>query len=466
MLVEITKESCFMKLKLFLFVAILIAAVSCKTQDDESVFSLSAPELEISDVTDSSFKVTWKAIEGAEEYQYEFDGKTGAVAETELTFSELEAGATYTLKVKAVSAETESEWAESSVTLNPKEEVKFNLQVNIDGYDLYVQTSPTDKDFKYYMEPVPESMFLEAGSDPAVLIEKMMATYEQFYGSASAAYNNIVMSGDKNLKYDISKYLEKKYYVVIAGIDENLKLTGEAEYAEVEVEFPISDNQFEVTMIELIHNRIVFKVTPSNEDQYAIILQDTKTVEALSETQLGSFLTNLVNEKNIMSGETMMIYDKNIVPSHDFSILVFGWDKSFTTEIFRKDIRTPDPEEVDELTFELTADVKGPTTAICKIVPSNEKASYFYDVVSVKDWTEKYQSDPKVYIEKMAAQNNWAVSKYLNLFGSVGTQQYTYGKSYLSPGGDFVLFAIGFQNKDGEIKYLEPQQITFSTPAE
>lgn len=89
-----------------------------------------------------------------------------------MTFSELEAGATYTLKVKAVSAETESEWAESSVTLNLKEEVKFNLQVNIDGYDLYVQTSPTDKDFKYYMEPVPESMFLEAGSDPAVLIEK------------------------------------------------------------------------------------------------------------------------------------------------------------------------------------------------------------------------------------------------------------------------------------------------------
>ena len=66
----------------------------------------------------------------------------------------------------------------------------------------------------------------------------------------------------------------------------------------------------------------------------------------------------------------------------------------------------------------------------------------------------------------MAAQNNWAVSKYLNLFGSECTQQNTYGKSYVSPGGDFVLFAIGFQNKDGEIKYLEPQQITFSTPAE
>lgn len=103
-----------MRLKLLLFAAILIAAVSCSTQDDESVVSLPAPELVVSDVTDSSFKVSWKAIEGAEAYQYEFDGKTDVVTETELAFSGLEAGATYTLKVKAVSSATESEWAEST----------------------------------------------------------------------------------------------------------------------------------------------------------------------------------------------------------------------------------------------------------------------------------------------------------------------------------------------------------------
>ena len=45
-----------MRLKLLLFAAILIAAVSCSTQDDESVVSLPAPELVVSDVTDSSFK--------------------------------------------------------------------------------------------------------------------------------------------------------------------------------------------------------------------------------------------------------------------------------------------------------------------------------------------------------------------------------------------------------------------------
>ena len=457
-----------MRLKLLLFAAILIAAVSCSTQDDESVVSLPAPELVVSDVTDSSFKVSWKAIEGAEAYQYEFDGKTDVVTETELAFSGLEAGATYTLKVKAVSSATESEWAESTVTLNPKEEVplEFNMEVQMDGFDLYVKTSPSDKDATYYLEPIPESMFLEAGSDPAVLFKKMMTDYAGFFGSVSAAYNKICMTGDKSLKYDISKYAERKFYVLIAGIDENLNVTSEVEYTEVDVDFPISDNQFKVDVVELIQNRIVVKVTPSNDDQYAIILQDTKTVDSMTQTQLRSFLSNLVNENNIVSGEMVKVYEKNIVPSHDFSILVFGWDKSFTTEISRTDIRTPDPEEVDELTFELSVDVKGPTTAVCKIVPSNAKASYFYDVVSASDWSEKYQSDPRVYIEQMASQSNWTVLRYLSLFGSVGTQQYTYGKSYLSPGSDFVLFAIGFQDNGEEVTYLEPQHMTFSTPAE
>lgn len=81
-----------MKLKFLLLAVLLIAAVSCSTQDDESVVGLSAPELVVSDVTDTSFKVSWKAVEGAEEYKYEFDGKTDAVTETELTFSGLEAG--------------------------------------------------------------------------------------------------------------------------------------------------------------------------------------------------------------------------------------------------------------------------------------------------------------------------------------------------------------------------------------
>ena len=457
-----------MKLKLLLFAAILIAAVSCSTQDDEAVSSLSVPELVISDVTDSSFKVSWESVEGAEEYQYEFDGETGAVTETELSFSNLEAGATYALKVKAVSSAAESAWAESSVTLLPKEEVPlaFNLEARAEGFDLYVTTSPSDKDATYYMEPLPESMYLEAGGDVEALFKRMMSDYTNFFGSVEAAYNRICMKGDKNLKYDISQYAERKFYVLIAGIDENLNLTTGVEVAEVEVDFPISDNQFQVDVVELVQNRIVVKVTPSNDDQYAIILQDTETVDAMTQTQLRSFLTNLVNENNIVSGEMMKVYEKNIVPSHDFSILVFGWDKSFTTEISRTDIRTPDPEEVEQLTFELSVDVQGPTSAVCKIVPSNNKATFFFDVAPAKDWVEKYQSDPRIYIEKMASQYNWTLTKYLTQFGTVGPQEYRCGKSYLTPDSDFVLFAIGFHDNGGEITYLEPQQMSFSTPAE
>lgn len=98
--------------------AFLVLAVSCsKEKKEEEPTILSAPELSVAETTTDSFKVTWEAVEGAEKYGYEFEGNSDYVSETELSFSGLEAGATYSLKVKSVSASAESEWAEISVTL-------------------------------------------------------------------------------------------------------------------------------------------------------------------------------------------------------------------------------------------------------------------------------------------------------------------------------------------------------------
>lgn len=457
-----------MKTRLLFAAACLLAALSCTKQSETPEEVLSAPVLKLEEKTETSFKVVWEPVEGAEKYGYEFEGTSDTVTGTELSFTELEPGATYTLKVKSVSSESESEWAEIDVTLDEKqpEPFSFNMSVTSEGMTITVVTSPTDKEKTYYFEPVPKSLYEEFGSDAEALFTSMMSEYTQYYGSAAAAYEKICMKGDNEKSYDITKYAEEKFYVVIAGIDENLNVTTEVESAETDIELPVSDNTFEIDILELEQAKILVGVTPSNDDQYSIILQDTKTLDSMTETQLRSFISGLVGENNICSGETNMLYEKNIVPSHDYSILVFGWEGTFTTEINRKDFRTPDPEEVETLTFEMTVDVKGPKTAICKIVPSNEKASYFYDVASVEDWADKYQNDPKVYIEKMASDKNWTEVRYLTQFGSVGTQEYTYGKSYLKPDTEFVLFAIGYQIEGEEITYLEPQQITFSTPAE
>lgn len=456
---------------IFYAAACAVLAAACDKNGKEEAVRLQAPVIELAGTTANSFRVVWDAVEGADSYGYEFDGIQGSTELTELEFSDLVSDTVYSLKVKSMAGQPaiESEWAEISVSLNSEgvQTVDFNLEAAADGMNIVVSTSPSDKEFPYYLEPVPASMYEAAGSDAAVLFGSMMEEFGVYFGSPSSAFDEIHMTGDKELRYDISKYAEEKFYVVIGGIDDDLNVTTAVECVEVDIELPSSDNEFDVTIAEVGQARIVVSVTPLNDDTYSIILQDKKTVDGMSEAQLRSFISGLVSENSLCTGKTTMIYEKNIVPSHDYTVLVFGWEGTFTTEISRTDVRTLDPEEVDELTFDFSVDVNGPTDATVEVVPSNLNAVYFYDVISMSDYMEKYQSDFTNYIAKMAENMNRTPAQYLNLFGSVGIQSYDYDSFVLTPGTEFVLFALGYTiNDDGSVTYLNPQYMTFSTPEE
>lgn len=460
-----------MKANLFLYAAAFaVLAASCNKSGNQDV-QLSAPVLELAGTTSTSFKVIWDDIEGADRYDYEFDGVRGSTEQTVLEFSDLVPDTVYSLRVKSVaeSSALESEWAEISVDLSGKEgqNVEFNLKASVDGMKITVNTSPSDKDFPYYLEPVPASMYEEAGSDATTLFLNMMVEIGAYFGSPSAAFDKIHMTGDQVLNYDISRYAEEKFYVVLGGIDEDLNVTTAVECVALDIELPSSDNEFDVSVADVSQSEIVVTVTPLNDDPYSIILQDKETVDLMSDTQLRAFLAGFVGEKNICSGKTTMTYEKNIVPSHDYTVLVFGWEGTFTTKIHRTDVRTLDPEDVDELTFDFSVEVNGPTDATVEVVPSNLNAVYFYDVISMSDYMEKYQSDFTNYISKMAENMNRTPAQYLNLFGSVGIQSYDYDSFVLKPGTEFVLFALGYIiNGDGSVSYLNPQYMTFSTPEE
>lgn len=460
-----------MKTKLFFYAAAFaLLAVSCDKNSGEDM-QLQAPVLELAGSTASSFRVVWNAVDGADSYDYEFDGSQGRTELTELEFSGLVTDTVYSLKVRSVATQSElvSDWAEISVDLTGEgvQSVTFNLEAIAEGMKIVVTTSPSDKNFPYYLEPVPASMYDEAGSDAETFFKNMMTEFGAYFGSPSAAFDEISMVGDQNLSYDISKYAEEKFYVLLGGIDENLNVTAGVECVEVDIDLPVSDNEFNVSIVNVGQDIIEVMVTPFNSDPYSIILQDKETVDAMSETQLRSFISGLVGENNICAGKSTMIYEKNIVPSHDYTVLVFGWEGTFTTEISRTDVRTLDPEEVDELTFELSVEVHGPTDATVEAKPSNKSATYFMDVLSMSDYTGKYQSDFTLYIAEMAANYNRTPAEYLTLFTSIGDDSLEYDSFVLTPGTEFAFFAIGYTiNGDGSVTYLKPQYMTFSTPEE
>ena len=449
--------------------AVLAAAVSCNT-DEEGVV-LDTPVLSIADTTSTSFTVAWEAVENADMYTYEFREEQASTESLSVTFDGLIPDSMYTVKVKAVStsASVESEWAEISVTLlsQEAETPKLNLVAEMtDRFTLNVRTSPTDKELSYYFEPLPGSVYEDAGNEPEAVLQDMLASYLQYYGDAATAFAELAMTGDGNRNYDITEYAEAEFHVVGAGIDAALGITTDVEHVVLSVDVPVSDNTFDVSIVEKTQSRIVVSVVPSNSDQYAIILQDKETVDAMSGVSLRRFLLGLVTDNSLCTGEETMTYEKNIVPSHDYTVLVFGYeDGMMTTDVSREDVRTPDPEAVPDLEFTFNINPTGPQEAEVEVVPSNQSAAYFYDVVTADAWYNTYQCSAQNVIEAYASNYGMTVSRYLEQFGSIGTQNCTYGSFVLTePGGDYVLFAIGYNIDNGAVTFTTQDYEEFSTP--
>lgn len=449
--------------------AVLAAAVSCNT-DEEGVV-LDTPVLSIADTTSTSFTVAWEAVENADMYTYEFREEQASTESLSVTFDGLIPDSMYTVKVKAVStsASVESEWAEISVTLlsQEAETPKLNLVAEMtDRFTLNVRTSPTDKELSYYFEPLPGSVYEDAGNEPEAVLQDMLASYQQYYGDAATAFAELAMTGDGNRNYDITEYAEAEFHVVGAGIDAALGITTDVEHVVLSVDVPVSDNTFDVSIVEKTQSRIVVSVVPSNSDQYAIILQDKETVDAMSGVSLRRFLLGLVTDNSLCTGEETMTYEKNIVPSHDYTVLVFGYeDGMMTTDVSREDVRTPDPEAVPDLEFTFNINPTGPQEAEVEVVPSNQSAAYFYDVVTADAWYNTYQCSAQNVIEAYASNYGMTVSRYLEQFGSIGTQNSTYGSFVLTePGGDYVLFAIGYNIDNGAVTFTTQDYEEFSTP--
>lgn len=449
--------------------AVLAVVTACKTDEDGIV--LETPVLSIADTTSTSFTVAWEAVENADMYTYEFREEQASTESLSVTFDGLIPDSMYTVKVKAVStsASVESEWAEISVTLlsQEAETPKLNLVAEMtDRFTLNVRTSPTDKELSYYFEPLPGSVYEDAGNEPEAVLQDMLASYLQYYGDAATAFAELAMTGDGNRNYDITEYAEAEFHVVGAGIDAALGITTDVEHVVLSVDVPVSDNTFDVSIVEKTQSRIVVSVVPSNSDQYAIILQDKETVDAMSGVSLRRFLLGLVTDNSLCTGEETMTYEKNIVPSHDYTVLVFGYeDGMMTTDVSREDVRTPDPEVVPDLEFTFNINPTGPQEAEVEVIPSNQSAAYFYDVVTADAWYNTYQGSAQNVIEAYASNYGWTLLKYLERYGSAGTQNYTYDSYVLTePGGAYVLFAIGYNIDNGTVTFTTQDYEEFSTP--
>lgn len=432
-----------------------MTAVSCE-QKEEKPAVLSAPELTVRNQTASSFDVTWAAVEGADSYVYTLNGsEENATEATSVSFTELETG-DYTVRVKAVAGQSESQWAEVSVTLSESGvsgEDGFELTAETDGTKLTLTIRPGDKEMPYFFDVLPESYYVkDFNSDKDAAFDGILDVAVENYGTS--AFDIIAYRGDTTLRVDLAQYGELNYFVLLAGIDDNLGLTTEVTIKEVSLDINTSSNTFVVSDDEVTQTSVTVSVVPSNSDPYTFILTDSKSIEGMGQAELRRAVLPKTNPEEVSTAAETARWD-NLSPATSYSILVYGYDDGvITTDVFVHEVTTKEASVDEELTFELYVELTGPQMVYMEVDPSNDEAMYFFDLIPMATY-EKYKDDMVQYCLDVCETWGLSPSRYFGQFASVGKEIQEYDQ--LEPDTDYILFAVGMEIEFNDVTFFTPQ---------
>lgn len=445
----------------------IFTMVSCEKENEVTV-KLPAPELSLKEKSSDSFTICWSPVKNAHAYMYNFGNNEDMTNDTILAFTGLKSDTTYTVKVKSVSedASANSDWSTINIVLTKEEdpeepgdpeepEQNFNLTYTLDELLLTVRTEPTDKESPYFFEIITQSILDEAAGDPKTAYTTMLDIYTLYYGAET--FNNLNITGDCEKAYNLERF-GTKYYIIIAGIDENLNITTEVEIYSVETESkPASDNTFEVNDLEITQTSISMEIIPSNDDPYTYALIDTKTIDNMDSQQLYDFVLSTFSDENISNvynGYRTVMYSKGLKPSSKYTLLVFGWNSMPTTAIKRHDVTTLDATIEENITFELEAEIQSSSKIWASVKPSDKQAYYFFNIITKEDY-EKYKDDLTMHVKDVCDRMGVTVEDYFDMFSSVGDAEEVFRE--LSPETEYIFYAAALNIKDGEYKFFEPQ---------
>ncbi|HIZ85429.1 MAG TPA: hypothetical protein IAC04_02950 [Candidatus Coprenecus stercoravium] len=432
-----------------------LSVVSCKNDKGQTTM-LQAPELSIEGQTSTSFAVVWNAVEGADQYSYEFNGQTDKTTETRLEFKDLVTDTVYVVKVKAGSSVTgsESEWAERTVTLSSSminTDGSFEVSTTSNGTDLTVNIVPKDKEMPYFVDVLPESYYVEDfGSDKDSAFNGILLTAYNTY--ADDAFDEINLTGDRSRLYDLSRYGEAKYYVLVAGIDESLNTTTSVNVLEVTLDLNISSNTFTVTGDEILETSITVTVVPSNSDSYYFFLTDASDIEGMTQAELRSQAYSKADPEDL-STSTETVQWTGLTPGTDYVVLVYGFDgEAVTTDVSVFEFSTLEAIIDANMTFKFNVQYTGSNSVYFTIEPSNKSAYYFYHIITMAEY-EKYKDDLSQYCLAVCEEWDQTPYSYFRRFSSVGDIEDEYALEWNQ---EFVLFAVPIEfDMDNNVTFYE-----------
>ncbi len=216
---------------LIIFVALFVfLSVSCEKQNVQSEpVQLAAPAItEVTGITETSFTISWAAVENATYYPYVLnegadDQIKSFTSETQVTFTGLVPG-TYEFKVKSAGDENltiESEYSTYTVVLEEIPEFTFDVR-NIEPKSATVAVLPAEEVGTYYYD-ITDPIYLEEMGEEAFL-EYMVALLEEACVEYKVDLIELLSEGENSYGYsDLTPNTE--YLVYAFGITEKGKVT-------------------------------------------------------------------------------------------------------------------------------------------------------------------------------------------------------------------------------------------------
>lgn len=483
---EISNYCIMNKLKSILLFAAFACAISCEQPEPAPVpaTKLEAPAITLESKTDSSFTISWEAVENAGCYSVDFMGDITDTESLEAGYSGLESGQTYEISVKAVPADlekyTESDWTKFSVTLDtsatvePEPEKYFDINIDFDkeAMMMYCSITPTDMEMYYYRETMTQAQVNELGGGSVE--DAWQAALDNYYAIfGSSIWDHYITVGFDEWMADTT--YEETEYVLAAGIDNELNRITPVEYATLETgEAPQSDNTFVIEVKDVTSSSAVVYVTPSNSDPFSLVLVESYDIEGYSEEELRDLLINVytdyVYDGNLFNQAMYMTYPEGtLYPNTEHTVLVFGWNTVPNTKIFKKTFKTLTPTSSDDLTFEITAEVIDAWNLHGVFVPSDPDAQYF--ALAVADYEfEPYKDYPPQFIIDVCDNFGLPLSSYAEMFAQTGTYDHVFDNwnDGIIPETSYYIWAVGFtaEGDGGTFGNWQIYDEILTTPAE
>lgn len=277
----------------------------------------------------------------------------------------------------------------------------FSLDVtDITSTSAHASVTPSDVKATFYFDVVGKTAFDEINSQGVQAfidaeIERRMQAYSI---TRTEVLEKLLSKGA--VTYDF-KSLEAltDYYLLSVGVSEDGEVKGELAYKAFST-LPVapSNNQLNITITKVYADGADYKVEPSvAEDQYAVDIWSKSLVDELGDSETIKYFIeyNSYMMFNLTATGTFEfsneIDGKVWQPGRDYYVIAFGYaDGEPTTRLFKQEFRTEGGEPAT-CTFEFSSSDITETSAKIKVVPSDKKVVYIWNVID-KTTFNKYKT--------------------------------------------------------------------------